>query len=98
MLQFHRFIADYKDSNGNDYHQVLIVPDFFGQIPSKKALHGVKDVLEGQGYHVVAITEVFGNYSFEDLYDRLRRRDLEGVQSVTTVFDIEEVMNHAKRR
>lgn len=63
---FYNYIADYKDRSGKDYYNVFKIPSFCVTDEQDGARY-IKAALINDGYTPLAIVNVAGDYSMEEL-------------------------------
>lgn len=72
-VQQRTFLADYKDGNGESYHQThtLLLPPGSSS-DDNEAVEAIRRTLTAQGYTFVSVVELLDGYSAEQL-ERMKR-------------------------
>ena len=65
-LKLYNYVVDYKDKQGKDYNQAFQIANFIVGSP-KNGAKALKVMFEEQGFIIVAITFIKGNYTLEEL-------------------------------
>lgn len=66
IFSFYNYIADYKDSSGNDFHNEFQIPKSTVKDETDGALC-IKDFLLENGYTPVAILNIKGDFTMAEL-------------------------------